>query len=116
MAGAGRDLGLGQDALETEARALVRIVRAEVVDVVEPPFERPVSELGVSDKLRIEQTKSRAHHCGDNGLVETKNGAVIRNAHVTEFGKADPAPPGWTADGLELVGFSGLGGTSSTAG
>ena len=30
------------------------------------------------DKLRIEQTKSRAHHCGDNGLVETKNGAVIR--------------------------------------
>src|SRR5579871_888472 len=29
-------------------------------------------------KLLIEQTKSRAHHCGDNGLVETKNGAVIR--------------------------------------
>jgi hypothetical protein len=30
------------------------------------------------DKLRIEQTKSRAHHSGDNGLVETKNGAIIR--------------------------------------
>src|SRR5665213_1676489 len=29
-------------------------------------------------KLLIEQTKSRAHHTGDNGLVETKNGAVIR--------------------------------------
>ena len=30
------------------------------------------------DKLHIEQSKSRAHHCGDNGLVEAKNGAVIR--------------------------------------
>jgi transposase InsO family protein len=29
-------------------------------------------------KLLIEQTKSRAHHTGDNGLVEAKNGAVIR--------------------------------------
>jgi len=29
-------------------------------------------------KLLIEQTKSRAHHCGDNGLVEAKNGAIIR--------------------------------------
>lgn len=29
-------------------------------------------------KLLIEQTKSRAHHCGDNGLVECKNGAIIR--------------------------------------
>ena len=29
-------------------------------------------------KLLIEQTKSRAHRSGDNGLVETKNGAVIR--------------------------------------
>ena len=29
-------------------------------------------------KLRIEQTKSRAYHCGDNGLVESKNGAIIR--------------------------------------
>src|SRR5471032_1707381 len=31
------------------------------------------------DKLLIEQTKSRAYHTGDNGLVETKNGAIIRN-------------------------------------
>jgi hypothetical protein len=29
-------------------------------------------------KLLIEQTKSRAQHSGDNGLVEAKNGAVIR--------------------------------------
>jgi len=29
-------------------------------------------------KLLIEQTKSRAHHSGDNGLVEAKNGAIIR--------------------------------------
>jgi transposase InsO family protein len=30
------------------------------------------------EKLHIGQTKSRAHHTGDNGLVETKNGAIIR--------------------------------------
>jgi transposase InsO family protein len=30
------------------------------------------------DKLLIEQTKSRPRQSGDNGLVETKNGAVIR--------------------------------------
>jgi transposase InsO family protein len=30
------------------------------------------------DKLLIEQTKSRAHRSGDNGLVETKNAAIIR--------------------------------------
>jgi len=30
------------------------------------------------DKLLIEQTKSRAHRSGDNGLVESKNGAIIR--------------------------------------
>jgi hypothetical protein len=29
-------------------------------------------------KLWIEQTKSRAHRTGDNGLVESKNGAVVR--------------------------------------
>jgi hypothetical protein len=29
-------------------------------------------------KLLIEQTKSRAHRTGDNGLVECKNGAVVR--------------------------------------
>src|SRR5580704_16859436 len=38
-------------------------------------------------KLLIEQTKSRAHHCGDNGLVETKNGAIIRK-HIG-FGHID---------------------------
>ena len=30
------------------------------------------------NKLRIEQTKSRPRHSNDNGLVEAKNGAVIR--------------------------------------
>ncbi len=30
------------------------------------------------DKLLIEQTKSRARRTGDNGLVESKNGAIIR--------------------------------------
>ena len=30
------------------------------------------------DKLLIEQAKSRAHRTGDNGLVEPKNGAIIR--------------------------------------
>lgn len=30
------------------------------------------------EKMRIEQTKSRAYHTGDNGLVESKNGAVVR--------------------------------------
>jgi len=30
------------------------------------------------NKLHIEQTKSRPRQAGDNGLVETKNGAVIR--------------------------------------
>jgi transposase InsO family protein len=37
-------------------------------------------------KLLIEQTKSRAHRSGDNGLVETKNGAIVRKhlgfAHI----------------------------------
>jgi len=38
------------------------------------------------NKLVIKQTKSRPHHCGDNGLVESKNGAIIRKhigyAHI----------------------------------
>jgi len=29
-------------------------------------------------KLLIEQTRSRPHRCGDNGLVESQNGAIIR--------------------------------------
>jgi len=33
---------------------------------------------GLLSKLLIQQTRSRAHHCGDNGLVESKNGAIIR--------------------------------------
>lgn len=38
------------------------------------------------DKLLIEQTKSRAYRTGDNGLVESKNGAIVRKhlgfAHI----------------------------------
>jgi transposase InsO family protein len=41
---------------------------------------------GLLHKLLIEQTKSRPHHSGDNGLVESKNGAIIRKhigyAHI----------------------------------
>ncbi|MBS1859479.1 MAG: transposase family protein [Acidobacteria bacterium] len=33
---------------------------------------------GLLSKLLIEQTRSRPHHSGDNGLVEAKNGAIIR--------------------------------------
>ncbi len=33
---------------------------------------------GLMKELLIEQTKSRARKCNDNGLVESKNGAVIR--------------------------------------
>jgi transposase InsO family protein len=40
------------------------------------------------EKLLIEQTKSRAHKTGDNGLVESKNGAIIRKhmgfGHIAE--------------------------------
>ena len=33
---------------------------------------------GLLNKLLIEQTKSRPRHSNDNGLAETKNGAVVR--------------------------------------
>src|SRR5579885_1753373 len=46
----------------------------------------PVLEA-MLEKLRIEQTKSRAYRSGDNGLVEAKNGAVIRK-HIG-FGHID---------------------------
>ena len=40
------------------------------------------------EKLRVEFTKSRPRHANDNGLVETKNGAVIRKhlgyAHIPQ--------------------------------
>ena len=45
------------------------------------------------NKLLIEQTKSRPRHSGDNGLIETKNGAVIRK-HIgygyIDAGHAEP--------------------------
>jgi transposase InsO family protein len=39
-------------------------------------INRTVAKL--LNKLLIEQTKSRPRHSGDNGLIETKNGAIIR--------------------------------------
>jgi transposase InsO family protein len=39
-------------------------------------------------KLQIEQTKSRPRHSGDNGLVETKNAAIVRK-HIG-WGHIDP--------------------------
>lgn len=39
-------------------------------------INRVVADL--LNKLLIQQTKSRARHCNDNGLAECKNGAVIR--------------------------------------
>jgi len=33
---------------------------------------------GLLEKLRVEFTKSRPRHSNDNGLVETKNGAIVR--------------------------------------
>src|SRR5271157_268263 len=39
-------------------------------------INRIVAEL--LEKLLIEQTKSRPRRCGDNGLVETKNAAIVR--------------------------------------
>jgi transposase InsO family protein len=50
-------------------------------------LNRTVAQL--LEKLRIEQTKSRPRHSGDNGLVETKNGAVIRK-HIG-YGYIDQA-------------------------
>lgn len=44
------------------------------------------------NKLMIEQTKSRPRHSNDNGLVETKNGAVIRK-HIG-WGHIDAAQAG----------------------
>ena len=35
--------------------------------------------------LGIEQTKSRAGHCGDNGLAEARNGAVVRKQMGYEY-------------------------------
>lgn len=50
-------------------------------------LNRTVAQL--LEKLRIEQTKSRPRHSGDNGLVETKNGWVIRK-HIG-YGYIDQA-------------------------
>jgi len=49
-------------------------------------INRTVAKL--LDKLRIEQTKSRPRRSNDNGLVECKNGAVIRK-HIG-YGYIDP--------------------------
>jgi transposase InsO family protein len=49
-------------------------------------INRTIAQL--LEKLRIEQTKSRPRRSNDNGLVETKNGAVIRK-HLG-YGYIDP--------------------------
>jgi transposase InsO family protein len=49
-------------------------------------INRTVAQL--LEKLRIEQTKSRPRRSNDNGLVESKNGAVIRK-HMG-YGYIDP--------------------------
>src|SRR5208337_3836357 len=43
------------------------------------------------NKLLIEQTQSRPRHSNDNGLVETKNGAVIRKHMGYGYIDAEPA-------------------------
>ena len=45
------------------------------------------------NKLLIEQTKSRPRHSNDNGLVETKNGAVIRKHMGHGYLHAEHAEP-----------------------
>ena len=45
------------------------------------------------NKLLIEQTKSRPRHSNDNGLVETKNGAVIRKHMGYGYLAAEHAEP-----------------------
>jgi transposase InsO family protein len=49
-------------------------------------INRTVAQL--LEKLRVEQTKSRPRRSNDNGLVESKNGAVIRK-HIG-YGYIDP--------------------------
>jgi len=53
-------------------------------------LNRTVAQL--LEKLRIEQTKSRPRQSGDNGLVETKNGWIIRK-HIG-YGYIDQAHAG----------------------
>ena len=48
---------------------------------------------GLLNKLLIEQTKSRPRHSNDNGLVETKNGAVIRKHMGYGYIQAEHAEP-----------------------
>ena len=45
------------------------------------------------NQLMIEQTKSRPRHCNDNGLAETKNGAIIRKPMGWGHIQAAPADP-----------------------
>ena len=48
---------------------------------------------GLLNKLLIEQTKSRPRHSNDNGLVETKNGAVIRKHMGYGYIQSEHAEP-----------------------
>ena len=42
------------------------------------------------DKLKVEFTRSRPRHSNDNGLAETKNGAVVRKEFGYVTGRSDP--------------------------
>ena len=44
------------------------------------------------DKLRIEFTKSRPRHSNDNGLAETKNGAIVRKPSATPISPSARPP------------------------
>jgi transposase InsO family protein len=71
---------IGETWLEPVLRAMIRQFPFRILgfhsDNGSEFINRIVARL--LNKLLIEQTKSRPRHSNDNGLVETKNGAVIR--------------------------------------
>ena len=73
--------------LENMLRQFPFRIRGFHTDTGSEFINRTVAEL--LEKLLIEQTKSRPRQSGDNGLVETKNGAVIRK-HIG-YGYIDAA-------------------------
>lgn len=47
----------------------------------------------ILERLRIQQTKSRPRHSTDNGLVESKNGAIVRKQFGYHHIESQHAPP-----------------------
>jgi transposase InsO family protein len=62
--------------LETLLAAFPFVIRGFHADNGSEYINRRVATL--LDKLRVELTKSRARHCNDNALAESKNAAVVR--------------------------------------